>query len=84
MSDNEAIEMDSNIEDADNVVTLNEVLQYENQIIEDTAAVLGAMNDKNCSYVEVRRYFNKEYYIHCGFSGLQQTPGVIFMPDLYS
>ncbi|KAK9885652.1 hypothetical protein WA026_012416 [Henosepilachna vigintioctopunctata] len=33
-------------------LTLNEVLQYEDQIIEDTAAVLGALNDKNCSYAE--------------------------------
>ncbi|XP_044749277.1 putative E3 ubiquitin-protein ligase UBR7 [Coccinella septempunctata] len=52
MAENHPTEEDPNFEDPDNVVTLGEVLQYENQMIEDTAAVLGAMNDKNCSYIE--------------------------------
>lgn len=56
MSENQIIEEDPTVEDPDSVVTLNEVLQYENQIIEDTAAVLGAMNDKNCSYTEVKKF----------------------------
>ncbi|CAG9838139.1 unnamed protein product [Diabrotica balteata] len=33
-------------------VTLNDVLEFENELIENTAAVLGAANDKTCSYVE--------------------------------
>ncbi|CAG9822631.1 unnamed protein product [Phaedon cochleariae] len=43
-----------NAEEGDQVVTftLNDVLEFENELIENTAAVLGAANDKNCSYVE--------------------------------
>ncbi|XP_074030520.1 putative E3 ubiquitin-protein ligase UBR7 [Leptinotarsa decemlineata] len=33
-------------------LTLNDVLEFENELIENTAAVLGAANDKTCSYVE--------------------------------
>ncbi|KAL3265555.1 hypothetical protein HHI36_009760 [Cryptolaemus montrouzieri] len=46
--DEEAVEEDPE----GSILTLNEVLQYEDQMMEDTAAVLGALNDKNCSYVE--------------------------------
>lgn len=37
----------------ENVMTLNDVLEYEDDLIENTAAVLGAANDKTCSYAEV-------------------------------
>ncbi|KAF7270875.1 hypothetical protein GWI33_016178 [Rhynchophorus ferrugineus] len=33
-------------------LTLNDVLELEDELIENTAAVLGAANDKSCSYVE--------------------------------
>ncbi|XP_056638961.1 putative E3 ubiquitin-protein ligase UBR7 [Diorhabda sublineata] len=33
-------------------MTLNDVLELEDELIENTAAVLGAANDKICSYVE--------------------------------
>lgn len=43
-----------NMDDSDTVtLTLNEVLELEDELIENTAAVLGAANDKTCSYVEV-------------------------------
>lgn len=43
-----------NVDDSDAVtLTLNEVLELEDELIENTAAVLGAANDKTCSYVEV-------------------------------
>ncbi|KAJ8913423.1 hypothetical protein NQ315_017167 [Exocentrus adspersus] len=43
----------NNVEDSDTVtLTLNEVLELEDELIENTAAVLGAANDKTCSYVE--------------------------------
>lgn len=35
-------------------LTLNDVLELEDELIENTAAVLGAANDKVCSYNEVR------------------------------
>lgn len=38
----------------ENVISLNDVLDYENDLIENTAALLGAANDKTCSYAEVR------------------------------
>lgn len=42
-----------NMDDSDAVtLTLNEVLELEDELIENTAAVLGAANDKTCSYVE--------------------------------
>lgn len=53
MSENQIVEEDSTFDDPEGVVTLDEVLQYENKLMEDTAAVLGDMSDKNCSYVEV-------------------------------
>ncbi|KAJ8934910.1 hypothetical protein NQ318_012459 [Aromia moschata] len=42
-----------NLDDSDGVtLTLNDVLELEDELIENTAAVLGAANDKTCSYVE--------------------------------
>lgn len=35
-------------------LTLNDVLELEDELIENTAAVLGAANDKVCSYNEVK------------------------------
>lgn len=43
----------------ENVMTLNDVLEYEDELIENTAAVLGAANDKNCSYAEVSVFIIK-------------------------
>lgn len=37
----------------ESVMTLHDVLEYEDDLIENTAAVLGAANDKTCSYAEV-------------------------------
>lgn len=34
-------------------LTLNEVLELEDEMIQDAAAVLGASSDKTCSFVEV-------------------------------
>lgn len=39
----------------ENVISLNDVLEYTDDLIEDAAAVLGAANDKTCSYAEVRQ-----------------------------
>lgn len=45
-------------EDSDVVtLTLNDVLELEDELIENTAAVLGAANDKVCSYNEVNKVF---------------------------
>ncbi|KAJ8975321.1 hypothetical protein NQ317_008307 [Molorchus minor] len=42
-----------NLDDSDGVtLTLNDVLELEDELIENTAAVLGAANDKTCSYIE--------------------------------
>ena len=41
-----------NCED-ENSVTMLDVLQEENQLEEDANAVLGAADDKNCTYNEV-------------------------------
>ena len=35
-------------------LTLNDVLELEDEMIQDAAAVLGASNDKACSYSDVR------------------------------
>uniref|UniRef100_A0AAR5Q3C1 UBR-type domain-containing protein n=2 Tax=Dendroctonus ponderosae TaxID=77166 RepID=A0AAR5Q3C1_DENPD len=46
-------EAPENMDDSDVVtMTLNDVLEFEDEMIENTAAVLGAANDKNCSYNE--------------------------------
>lgn len=37
----------------ENIMSLHDVLEYEDDLIENTAAVLGAANDKTCSYAEV-------------------------------
>lgn len=42
-------------------LTLNDVLEFEDEVIENTAAVLGAANDKSCSYSEVS---NNEMYTY--------------------
>lgn len=34
-------------------ITLNEMLELEDDLIEQSAAVLGAANDKSCSFIEV-------------------------------
>lgn len=46
-------EIEENADD-ENVMTLNDVLDMEDDLIENTAALLGAANDKTCSYAEVR------------------------------
>ncbi|KAF5302392.1 hypothetical protein FQA39_LY10431 [Lamprigera yunnana] len=49
----EIIDLDDSIEDNDQeIVTLGDVLQDEEQMIEDANAVLGAMDDKKCTYSE--------------------------------
>ncbi|KAL1506059.1 hypothetical protein ABEB36_005490 [Hypothenemus hampei] len=46
-------EKPQNLDDSDVVtLTLNDVLELEDELIENTAAVLGAANDKQCSYNE--------------------------------
>lgn len=50
--DTERDPLTENPED-ENIMTLNDVLEYEDDLIENTAAVLGAANDKTCSYAEV-------------------------------
>lgn len=46
-------ERESDNAEEENVLTLNDVLEYEDDLIENTAALLGAANDKTCSYAEV-------------------------------
>lgn len=38
-------------------LTLNDVLDLEDEMIQDAAAVLGASNDKACSYDDVCAFF---------------------------
>lgn len=46
----------SEFDDSDNVVTLQEVIQSEQALIADANAVLGASDDKNCTYSQVVIY----------------------------
>lgn len=43
--------------DEENSVTMLDVLQEENQREEDANAVLGASDDKNCTYLKVKIKF---------------------------
>lgn len=54
------LERDQDNMEEENVMSLNDVLEYEDDLIENTAAVLGAANDKTCSYAEV----SSLYYLH--------------------
>lgn len=57
-------------EDSDVVtLTLNDVLELEDELIENTAAVLGAANDKVCSYNEVRHLNYKQWLSQRKFGG---------------
>ncbi|CAG9858581.1 unnamed protein product [Phyllotreta striolata] len=49
-NENESVEIDE--ENDPSIITLNEVLEIENEFMENTAAVLGAASDKVCSYAE--------------------------------
>lgn len=40
-------------------VTMLDVLQEENQLEEDANAVLGASDDKNCTYSEVCSFYDE-------------------------
>lgn len=46
---------DATVDDCegDNVVTLDDVIQYQNDLEEDARAVLGASDASNCSYDQV-------------------------------
>lgn len=56
--------MEQSVEEAgDEVVTLQEVLQQEQQLMDDATAVLGASDDTNCTY-------NKVIDGNCGFGGV--------------
>lgn len=41
------------MEDAEKVVTMVDVLQQQQEFEEDADAVLGACDDKNCTYIKV-------------------------------
>lgn len=47
----------------DNSVTMLDVLQGENQLEEDAYAVLGASDDKDCTYNKVVRYVNVALFL---------------------
>lgn len=42
--------------DGEKVVTMMDVLQEQQEFEEDANAVLGASDDKNCTYSKVKRY----------------------------
>lgn len=50
---NDSITSDREQDSDVGTITLNEVLELEDELIEQSAAVLGAANDKNCSFIEV-------------------------------
>ncbi|KAK5643216.1 hypothetical protein RI129_007061 [Pyrocoelia pectoralis] len=53
MSEENNTSVDENVDETEQgVVTLGEVLQKEQQMIDDANAVLGAIDDKKCSYSE--------------------------------
>lgn len=53
IDDSQNLDESQNMEDSEVVtMTLNDVLELEDELIENTAAVLGAANDKACSYGE--------------------------------
>lgn len=45
--------LNQSTEDGDRVVTMSEILENEQEMLDDANAVLGAMDDKNCTYAEV-------------------------------
>lgn len=46
---------DSNIQNEE-TLTLSEVIKMEEDLQDDVYAVLGASNDKNCSYIDVSMF----------------------------
>lgn len=51
--------------DGDKVVTMLDVLQEEQDFEEDANAVLGASDDKNCSYNKVRYLIDLTHTVFC-------------------
>lgn len=80
-------EAPENLDDSDVVtMTLNDVLEFEDELIENTAAVLGAANDKNCSYneVSVEKSCTGCYLTHLGTDPRCLLQGYLKRQALYS
>lgn len=74
--------------DEENSVTMLDVLQEENQLEEDANAVLGASDDKNCTYVKVIYnyilFINVPYYLSTIFLGFHHSEFFNFFSHKYS
>lgn len=65
-------------------LTLNEVLELEDEMIQDAAAVLGASSDKTCSFVEVAVTTFIIEVISMLFVGLHEKTSSVCLFNLYS
>lgn len=64
--ENKAMSKVNEENDDDNIVTMIDVLEEEKQLEEDAFAVLGASDDKNCTYSQVS-YFDFFFFLLGGF-----------------
>lgn len=53
MSEEHDTSMDQTVDEDQEVVTLKDILQSEQELMDDANAVLGAIDDKKCTYSEV-------------------------------
>lgn len=87
MAENDTINSSTAVEDEDDVITLEEAIQSEQALIADANAVLGACDEKNCTYSQVRNHLSESARVLTPSSmspGLSEPAGSVCMSYLHS